>query len=568
MAKDFGGGQELSDFIEVKVVSLQHLFSAYKQYFLPWEQRAYAWQDEHAVRLVTDLLNAFAENKSHYFLGYISVSAKPGETRAAVIDGQQRLVTLTMLFALLRDRLSDNQVRAALDRCIWAAGTPAPDPVLLLQDHVRGYFEASMATGATRKLERFQSDDLAECEYNIANNLVAVAGVLAEHVNEPERLAAFTNFLLTRCRAILQIVADREEAWQILATEEETGLGFHASERSKVTLVSAMPIEQQAAAGQLWLYWQNRIGAERMHRLLNYLRIMALGPKWRGRGNSPVEMDLLKSFDISRQGFAFIERELGFHAHSLARIADRDFQDAADPDAVAHYLYFLEWLPFDTWMPPILAWIQSRGLGHPETIRFLERLDRLGWLMLVSGLDPNKRERIFAAAMEELRHDRPVDSMRFLQIPDDVRLAALANLRSRTFYHKRFNTLVMRRLCFLLGNDPGLPDGFSVTCEHVLPRNPPPESEWRVLFDPRGGAKQYSDRLGNVVFLSFGANQSAGTADWGVKRKLLQASQFALSQHAARFAAWTPETVEQRTEELITILFDLWRLPIEPTQLE
>lgn len=564
VAKDGGRENDFSEFLNVRVLGLSDLFAAAEQYYLPWLQRAYAWQEEHATRLLTDMMLAFRSERQRYFLGYISIARQPADGFAAVIDGQQRLITLTMLFALLRDRISDPELRAEIDRCIWRPGPSDRRPLLVLQEHVQGFFERIVQEpGATELPSRRQANGtVAECEQNISNNLIALATHLDDIGLTSDDLAEFAVFAMTRCAVVVQVVADEDEAWQILATEEETGLGFHSSERSKVTLISAMPREQQEDAGQIWSDWQNRLGSERMSRLLSHLRVLAIGEHWRGRSNSPVETDLLRLYQLNGDGLAFIETVLRPNATSMAQIGERDFKRLAHADQLTVAVNRLEWVPFDTWMPAALAWAGAHGLESPQTPAFFHDLERLAWLMLIGGVDPVKRDRQFAKLATDVRQFATPTEMPELHIPDQLRLAALANLRSRTFYRKRYSALVLRRLCESLGNDPGLPDGNRVTCEHVLPLNPKDGSRWHDDFGPAGGPKQFCDRLGNIVLLSFDDNQKAATSEWVVKRHLLEHSGFALSRDAAQWPEWTPNTVLTRTDALVSILFSAWQLRV------
>ncbi|TSD00614.1 MAG: hypothetical protein Greene101449_86 [Candidatus Peregrinibacteria bacterium Greene1014_49] len=70
---------------------------------LPLNQREYSWEEEHVNELFDDLEHAIELGKANYFLGTIVVKAgSPPE----VVDGQQRLATVTILLAAFRDYLT------------------------------------------------------------------------------------------------------------------------------------------------------------------------------------------------------------------------------------------------------------------------------------------------------------------------------------------------------------------------------------------------------------------------------------------------------------------------------
>jgi len=97
---------------------IRDIFSGKLEYIIPPYQRAYSWNAEQCEVLLEDLKNAFLENnKQGYFLGNI-VLAKSSEKRntVEVIDGQQRLITLTLLIQVLSNLLPNN---IDLKNIIW-----------------------------------------------------------------------------------------------------------------------------------------------------------------------------------------------------------------------------------------------------------------------------------------------------------------------------------------------------------------------------------------------------------------------------------------------------------------
>src|SRR5947209_14583070 len=93
----------------IKIFSDDFLFT------IPLYQRPYAWTTEQSEELLQDLLRAMQGNEEPieelppYFLGSI-VLIKGEEADAQVIDGQQRLTTLTMLIAALRSLIKPEYV--------------------------------------------------------------------------------------------------------------------------------------------------------------------------------------------------------------------------------------------------------------------------------------------------------------------------------------------------------------------------------------------------------------------------------------------------------------------------
>ena len=89
----------MSSKITGKEYPLLKIFSFDFEYHIPAYQRPYAWITEEAGILFDDLYEFYrTELSDNYFLGTIVLIKEEDKPYADVIDGQQRLTTLTILF--------------------------------------------------------------------------------------------------------------------------------------------------------------------------------------------------------------------------------------------------------------------------------------------------------------------------------------------------------------------------------------------------------------------------------------------------------------------------------------
>jgi uncharacterized protein with ParB-like and HNH nuclease domain len=85
------------------------------RFAVPSHQRPYAWQEEQVRELYRDITDAKNRTTEEYFLGTIVLANAP-EGRQSIIDGQQRLVTVSVLIAAIRDYFAnDGQTQRAED---------------------------------------------------------------------------------------------------------------------------------------------------------------------------------------------------------------------------------------------------------------------------------------------------------------------------------------------------------------------------------------------------------------------------------------------------------------------
>lgn len=549
--------------IDVSAHFLVDHFSGEHAFHLPWFQRAYAWDEEHAERLLADIKFALHQNKTHYFLGHVLLAGPRQDTRLALIDGHQRTLTLTIIFALLRDSAPTPEDANRIDRLIREPGFSEigastntgfrlqPQPSIC--DFVARFVQAPGGTNCEP-----QDTDLipSETEQIIIENRNGLRALLDEFATSPQKWHALTNFLLHSCYLVVERVDDQDEAWSMLALEESTGLPFHSSERIKNSLIAAVPREHQEEANQKWERWQSQLGSDDLTRLMHHVRSLLL----QRRSNQPLEQDLIKR--VSAMGYEdLFDNHIGPNVENFIALKSGRFGPWRQRSAVAAAVTPLHWLERDFWVAPALKWLSINGAQHPETATFFADLDRLSWLLRISSNDPVQHERHFLRLSRQIVPERKVAEIPALAITEQVRKEAIANLTSRTFFEKKYSRLIMRRIGFELGSDPGEIDGDRATIEHVLPRRPDADSRWREQFRSKGAIKANIHRLGNLAILSLKDNQKVGNSAYPEKRNCLKRSKFTPTRHAAAYDVWTPEIIDERTRVLTNVLLAAWRLP-------
>ena len=552
-----------TDYIDVSVKTVQQLFTGDIFYNLPWFQRSYAWQEDNAARLLHDISEASTAPRNRYFLGHVMLALPDGETSAAIIDGQQRMLTLTILFSLLRDKAPSTEDAAELEQLI-SSGTQV-DGETIYRVTPQNAYAASFATyvqepeGTSRELE---SDvlELLECERNFLKNREQLSKTLNELVENDAAWHKLKDFLLNRCTLVVESVSDEHEAWEMLSIEETTGLGFHSSERSKIAIVSAMQREDHEKAGQCWDLWQARLGAEGMTRLLGHIRLLRHGK----RSSKPVEQSLIELYKLNESGNSFIDDVLIPTAelyHTLS-IEPLESLKATFGEQVAQSLKYLRWLEREPWVTAALSWLEYRGPKEPETELFFKQLDGLAWIMRIATRDPIEQERRFLRIAKAVANGQSVQQIEDLIIDTKIIQGASENLLSKTFFDKSCARLVLRRLSDMLGPDPGPINGDGATVEHVLPRRPDKGSRWFDDFKNKSAVDNHVHRLGNLAVLSFSSNQKAGSLSFQDKQPILAGSDLSLAKQIAAMDEWKPATIKKRSLALASELFTQWDLKL------
>jgi hypothetical protein len=542
------------EFVSVKVLPLKELFSDAYEFRLPYFQRAYAWQTAEIGRLLSDITQAMRASRGErgYFLGKLMVAKQQDRAKTALVDGHQRVMSLTLLFAVLRDLESDAALQSKLNSFIRGN-----DVRLRPQDAMAVSCERFVQTPGATSIE--PDEDLAllsETERNIIENRNYLRAELSSADYPPEVRHALITYLSEKCCVIVASVEDEEEAWAFLRTEEETRVDFSKSDRAKFSLIAIAPPNERAACQKVWESCETLLGASDLHALLGHLRTL----KRRKGSGRPIEIDIAESykFNVPGAGLSFLEKQLRPAAETLAMLRRSSDGGGSQLPAVSERL---KWIDPQLWIPTALLWLEHNR-DPEETLLFFKKLERLVWMMKIAGFDPTKQSNRIIQLLGEIERTGSPTKMRELDVTNALRDAATSNLRSPTFDAKHYSGRVLRRISLALGQDPGPIERTTLTIEHVLPRGFTPKSGWRTHFPSARSVRDYSHRLGNLTLLSPEDNQKADTLDWVDKRPILAKSHYALSKRLAQADTWTPARILERTEELIGILFKDWEIKV------
>src|SRR2546428_4753173 len=218
---------------------LKKIFSDDFVFTIPPYQRAYAWTTEESEELLQDLLRAMhGEEESidelpPYFLGSI-VLIKDDEPDAQVVDGQQRLATLTMLLSALRSLVKpeyvDGLTSFLCEKGNIITGTPKRYRLRLRERDAQFFQKYIQDEGGIEELKKLINTSLPESQRNIRDNTLGFIGEL-QKLSE-EDLVALTQFIINRCFLVVVAVSTPEidSAYRIFSVLNSRGLDLAYSD--------------------------------------------------------------------------------------------------------------------------------------------------------------------------------------------------------------------------------------------------------------------------------------------------------------------------------------------------
>ena len=114
-------------------ITVRELLSGSHTYHMPEFQRPYSWLEDQVAQLFDDFASACvaspasASTATEYFLGALIIAQQSPRSPLLIVDGQQRLVTLAAILAVIRDHLPKGDFRTSLQERIERRADQAAD---------------------------------------------------------------------------------------------------------------------------------------------------------------------------------------------------------------------------------------------------------------------------------------------------------------------------------------------------------------------------------------------------------------------------------------------------------
>lgn len=218
-----------------------------KQFQIPQYQRIYVWDKDKVSNLLNGIIKAYEMKMRYYFMGSIVLCKGDNDTGTyLVVDGQQRLTSITIIVSTIRYVAFENEYHKIADRCERFIRTTIIKPELdelkyklLIPDtanmnygtEFRRYIQATCRETKTNaqgicELKKFlssESDHSALTQY--VNRLKRIFDALYDQIFEfnEKQLEDLLYFIYRKCRFVLMISDDFFDAHRIFCTLNISG---------------------------------------------------------------------------------------------------------------------------------------------------------------------------------------------------------------------------------------------------------------------------------------------------------------------------------------------------------
>ncbi len=240
--------------IDGKARTVRELLAG-KKYSIDYYQREYKWQRKQVAELIDDLAAKFlecheegnersaVEGYRHYFLGSIIISAKDGQQ--FLVDGQQRLTTLTLLLIFLYHRIEDEGQKGLIADLVFS------------QKYGKRSFNLDIPerTACMEALYRGEEFAVPDPPESVANILARFAELEELFPNEllHSALPYFVDWLIDNVHLVEITAYSDEDAYTIFETMNDRGLSLTPADMLKgYLLANITDPNQRTRASNAW----------------------------------------------------------------------------------------------------------------------------------------------------------------------------------------------------------------------------------------------------------------------------------------------------------------------------
>lgn len=561
----------MSNTLTAKEQSLSKIFSDDYVFTIPGYQRPYSWGTEQAQELFDDLLSALKSSpeklndSAPYFLGSIVLIKEESAAEATVVDGQQRLTTLTLLLSSIRSIVQDEAVQIGITKRIYEHGDVVSATEaryrLSLRERDRDFFRQYVQheDGLT-KLDAINTK-LTDPQSKLKANALVFKQALSK-LSSGE-LIRLVQYIITRCYLVTVATPDLDSAYRIFGVLNSRGLDLSATDILKAEIIGEIEPNLREDYTKKWEDQEEDLGRDDFGELFSHIRMVSRKAKPQGT--------LLKEFKdhvtTINEPKKFIDVVLLPMAQAYTEVREADYASQIHAEQINEHLRWLNRLEFKDWVPPALLFFVKHRQQPEQLLIFLENLERLAFSMLCRKSGVNERIERFSSITGAIEKDQNLnDSNSSLQLTPLEQHETYSALNGPLYetHSSRALAILLLRLDRLMSDGSASYKHDVVSVEHIMPQHPTPKSQWLQWVPDTQTHQYWVHRLGNLALLSRKKNSAASNYEFEKKKTAYFTkggiSSFSLTTQVLQFNQWDVKILDKRQHEMLSKLEQHWRL--------
>ena len=548
--------------------NIYEILNGNKQFLIPVYQRYYSWDIEQCKRLWNDIVEMQKKGKVGHFVGSIvniAEQAMPtGVQKYMIIDGQQRMTTLSLLLLALRDYAINNPEDTTIN-------ARRIDNMLLKNEYESGDERYKLLLTETdrdilmRLVEEKPIPD--DTRSKLLDNYKFFAGKIADKELQPAEVYESIGKL-----QIVNITLDRsvDDAQAIFESLNSTGKELSESDLIRnYVLMGLEPTEQTYVYEHLWrpmellfVYETQDSVMDRFFRDYLTMKITRI----------PKQDRVYEEFKLYHLNCEFSTiRELCQDLLTYAKYyTNMAFKRSSNPALKSLYEDIND-LRMEVSYPFLLKVHNdyAEGIISEDDLKLIIRLCiSYVFRRSICDIPTNSLNKTFATLKNEIKPDDYVNSIKaffvmrndYKEFPDDDKFAAA--FVSRDIYTMRSRNFILSHLENYGNKAPIIIENYTI--EHIMPQNSSLSPEWQQMLGAnwREVQKTYLHTIGNLTLTAY--NSEMSDHPFMVKMDMeggFKESALRLNAYVVKLNEWNEQTIKERAALLADKAKQIWAYP-------
>lgn len=563
--------------IESDKLLVKDVFS--KWFRIPEYQRPYVWSNDQISELLDDVMQARNSNpESQYFLGSMVLRKKEKEDGSTkyveydLLDGQQRLTTLFLITAVIRDLTSDATLKETCEKTIFQKENKydsIPERLRIvfdIRDQVKEFInEFVKEKGGTAKVDELNIRINNREEDISVKNMAKAILIIREYFTE-KSIDDFFPYLRSNVLMIYVSAEELEDAFRMFTVMNSRGVKLRNSDILKAdNLGKIKDNTKRMDWAKKWEETETYFG-EDFDAFLSHLRTILVKQKAAVSLLKEFEDNIYKpkSFDrntktytnlppLLEKGestFSFIDK----YKKHYEQLFDNDNHSLTNSFELYNYLHLMQkGFEADFWIAPLLRYYEK--FKSDRLMEFVKALDNKfanDWLI---GYSPTTRiENVNAIIQAIDDSNASADMLASSSLSLDK--TDLKDILAGNIYGRRAARYVLLKLDLLYhGHTTKLEMPDTISIEHILPQKPYDGGQWKADFTD-ADRDEWTNKLGNLVLISRRKNSAQGNKEYADKKDKYFKNNVELFSNSVRvynqFLTWNLADLKKNQTDVIS----------------
>ena len=565
--------------------ALKVMLDGKSKYVVPNYQRAYNWTGDKVDELWDDLIDNHASSSNNpYLLGPIMIVKKAGVSGPyEIVDGQQRLVTLTLMFCALRNSLNKHEPDESDDRDdhkelikeINESIKDSSGSLIKLNDESNDVFTDICVKDDSRELEEGlnqASKKQIVINYKI---LLKYTNSLCEKYFDADndrgairKIRKLTNAIKDNTYFVYIQIHEEEYSYQVFQSLNSKGQKLNQSDLVKSHLLSISGEDVKTK-------WDKIISLKSIKKNPDdFLYYSMLSRKCPSSGDGADEILKMKIYNIVKKEINTKEKVRTYlkELSEDSKIIDKLNEHSDSDEEFRHILYGITQVGAKYFRRSIITAYREWGDTKDSKILIECLLKFFFMYRTISKLDIDQIKRIARDTTCHILNKKNLNEVLYTILKSEKLGVEVDNIDQKEFMDEFKNnidnlrpsvaTYILYSIERKIHEEQGvhvrpIPNRYQL--EHIFPQNP--NKEW----DNKDVLKNHKNRLGNLTLLDMKWNSTLKNRSFEDKMnkgdKCYSKSGVELNKrYLTTYAKWDVEEIEDREKKLIEYASKIWDL--------